>query len=101
MDTGGIDIQEIAARLAATGSVLADGDGLGHMGGWGWGMALFGLLFMTVVVLLIAWVIWSTTRRAEPGGRTPSRAVELLDERYARGELDRDQYLEQRADLER
>ena len=94
-------MQVIAARLAATGSVLADVDGWGHMGGWGWGMAIFGWLFMTVVVVLVAWLIWSTTRRAELGGRTVSRAVELLDERYARGELDRDQYLEQRADLER
>ena len=87
--------------IAAIGSVLADGDGWGHMGGWGWGMAIFGWLFMTMVVGLVAWLIWSTTRRAEPGGRTVSRAVELLDQRYARGELDRDQYLEQAADLER
>ena len=94
-------MQVIAARLAATGSVLADGDGLGHMGGWGWGMAIFGWLFMTMVVVLVGWLIWSTTRRAEPGGRTVSRAVELLDQRYARGELNRDQYLEQAADLER
>ena len=94
-------MQMIAARLAATGSVLADGDGLGHMGGWGWGMTIFGWLFMTMVVVLVGWLIWSTTRRAEPGGRTVSRAGELLDERYARGELNRDQYLEQAADLAR
>ncbi|MCH8899224.1 MAG: SHOCT domain-containing protein [Acidobacteria bacterium] len=94
-------MQGIAAGLAATGSVLADGDGWGHMGGWGWGMAIFGWLFMTMVVVLVAWLIWSTTRRAEPGGGTVSRAVELLDQRYARGELNRDQYLEQAADLER
>ena len=94
-------MQGIAAGLAATGSVLADGDGLGHMGGWGWGMAIFGWMFMTMVVVLVGWLIWSTTRRAEPGGGTVSRAGELLDERYARGELNRDQYLEQAADLER
>ena len=94
-------MQMIAAGLAATGSVLADGDGLGHMGGWGWGMAIFGWLFVTMVVGLVAWLIWSTTRRAEPEGRIVNRAVELLDQRYARGELDRDQYLEQTADLER
>ena len=34
-------------------SVLADGgNGWGHMGGWGWGMAIFGWLFMTAVVVL-------------------------------------------------
>ena len=94
-------MQMIAAGLAAIGSVVADGDGWGHMGGWGWGMAIFGWLFMTMVVGLVAWLIWSTTRRAEPEGRTVNRAVGLLDQRYARGELDRDQYLEQAADLER
>ncbi len=47
-------MQEIAAGLAATGSVLADGDGWGHMGGWGWGMAIFGLLALTAVVVLVA-----------------------------------------------
>ena len=70
-------MQVITARLAATRSVLADVDGWGHMGGWGWGMAIFGWLFMTVVVVLIAWLIWSTPRRTEPGGHTGSRAVEF------------------------
>ncbi|GMQ86486.1 MAG: hypothetical protein BMS9Abin07_2065 [Acidimicrobiia bacterium] len=94
-------MQVITAGLAATGSVLADGDDWGHMGGGGWGMAIFGWLFMTAFLVLVAWLIWSTTRRAEPGGRTMSRAGVLLDERYAQGELERDQYLEQRADLDR
>ena len=81
--------------------LLADVEGWQHMNGWGWGMATFGWLFMTMVVVLVAWLIFSTTRRAEPGAGTVSRAGELLDQRYARGELDRDQYLEQAADLER
>ncbi len=67
------------------------------MGGWGWGMAIFGWLFTVLVV----WVIWSTMRWADPGGRARSRTANLLDERYARGEVDRDEYLERRADLER
>ncbi len=47
-------MQMIAAGLIAIGSVVADGDGLGHMGGCGWGMAIFGLLFLTAVVVLVA-----------------------------------------------
>ena len=58
-------------------------------------MAIFGWLFMTAVVVLGVWLIWSTTRQQ------PRRhAADLLDERYARGELDRDEYLERKADLE-
>ncbi len=59
-------------------------------------MAIFGWRFTVLVV----WVIWSTMRRAEPGGRARSRAADLLDERYTRGEIDRDEYLERRANLE-
>lgn len=81
--------------------MLADTAGWDHMGGWGWGMAIFGWVFMTLVVVLVAWLIWSTTRRPEPPSRSDRRALDLLDERYARGEVDRDEYLERTADLER
>lgn len=79
--------------------VVADTVGWGHMGGWGWGMAVFGWLFMTLLVAAVLWAVWS--RRSEPLRTGPGRAQELLDERYARGELDRDEYLERRADLAR
>jgi putative membrane protein len=81
--------------------VMADAVGWGHMGGWGWGMAVFGWLFMSLLVGVVAWVAWSTARRPEPHQPGEGRAREVLDERYARGELDRDEYLERRADLTR
>ena len=87
--------------ILATSPVLADADGWGHMGGWGWGMAIFGWVFMALVVGLVVWLIWSTTRRPESPHRGERRAVDLLDERYAKGEIDRDEYLERKADLER
>ncbi len=81
--------------------MVADAGGWDHMGGWGWGMAIFGWLFMALVVVLVGWLIWSTTRRPESPGRNERRALDLLDERYAKGEIDRDGYLERKADLER
>ncbi len=90
----------VATIPATIGSDFASADG-GHMGGWGWGMAIFGWLFTVLVVVLVVWVIWSTMRWADPGGRARSRTADLLDERYVRGEVDRDEYLERRADLER
>lgn len=83
------------------GAVVADADGFGHMGGWGWGMAIFGWIFMTLVVALIGWLIWSSGRQTHPSGRGGVSAREVLDERYARGEIDRDEYLQRRTDLER
>ncbi len=81
--------------------ILADANGWDHMGGWGWGMMFFGWLFMVALVALIGWAIWSATRRPEPTGGHEGRARQLLDERYARGEIDRDEYLERSADLDR
>ena len=93
----------IANYPGTIGSDLAsaDGDRWGHIDGWGWGMAIFGWLFTVLVVVLVVRVFWSTISPADPGGRARSRIADLLDERYARGELDRDEYLERRADLER
>ncbi len=87
--------------VATASSVLADQDGFGHMGGWGWGMAIFGWLFMVLVVGLVAWLIASTLRRPDSAGRESRRALQILDERYAAGEINRDEYLERKNDLER
>jgi putative membrane protein len=64
-------------------------------------MAIFGLVFMVLMVVLVAWLIWLATRR--PGSSRDGRrgAVDLLDERYARGEIDRDEYLQRKSDLDK
>jgi putative membrane protein len=70
------------------------------MDGWGWGMAVFGWLFMALIVVLVAWLVWSTTRSGDR--RTPpgSTALAVLDERYARGEIEREDYLRRKEDLQ-
>lgn len=71
-----------------------------HMSVWGWGMRLFGLVFMIAILGLVVWASLSAIRG--PGSRSNRRgALDLLDERYARGEIEREEYLERRADLER
>ena len=82
--------------------LFSDNDGWGHMGaGWGWGMAVMGLLVMISIIALVVWAIVSSSRRPTESGRSSDRALALLDERYAAGDVDRDEYLERRADLER
>lgn len=79
-------------------SVLAqragDDDGWwGHMDGWGGGwMWLWGTLMMLSWVAIIAAAVWFVGRSRD-GART-SRAREILDERYARGELTTEEYRE-------
>jgi len=67
--------------------------------GWMWLMPLFGIawfaLMIVVIVLLVRWLGGGN------GGRsTPARtARNILDERYARGDTDREEYLQRRNDI--
>ncbi len=67
-----------------------------HMFGGG-----FMWLFWIVILGLLVWFVVAATR--QPGGRGEGRksAREILDERYARGEIDREEYEQKRADLDR
>lgn len=83
----------IALSTVATLFGQSDDGGWGHMRGWGGGwMWLWGTLMMLTWVALIAAAVWLVARSV--GDRRPSRAREILDERYARGELTTDEYHE-------
>ena len=78
-------------------TLLADNDGWGHMDGWGGGwMWLWGTLMMFSWVAIIAGAVWLITRNRDTSGGqvSGSRARDILDERYARGELTTDEYRE-------
>jgi putative membrane protein len=71
--------------------------------GWGWGGMWFGPLFMiALLALLVAGVValvrWSGSRGSDGGGRVRT-ARDILDERYARGEIDREEYQRRRDDI--
>lgn len=71
-------------------------DMMSGMGGAMWiGMILYGLLVAALIALAVA----ATLRLLRGRPTTPSTATGELDLRYARGELDRDEYLQRRADL--
>lgn len=75
-------------------------------GGFGHGMmGGFGFLTMLFVIAIVVAVIIALVRR-KPGNclerqKGGSRALDVLDERYARGDIDADEYKKRRADLER
>lgn len=75
---------------------IADGAGWGHMDGWGWSGMMIGWVLMAVLVAAVAWALVGNGRPARV-----NRATEILDERYARGEIDKTEYNERRSDLNR
>lgn len=81
------------------------GMGPGMMGGWG--MGWFGMIFMLVfwvlvivgLVFLIKWLI-QTTSSGKTVGHTGSKAIDILKERYARGEISKEEFETMKKDLQ-
>jgi putative membrane protein len=81
------------------------GNGFGMMGGWSGGFfpfhGIFGLLILALIVVAIVWFARAILGRREPvahAERHPT-SLDVLDARYARGEINRAEYLQNRADV--
>ena len=104
--TVGIAALVVGSLGLPIGPALAQGGPGQMMGDWGWGggfvwlmplamMAWFALM-IAVIVLLVRWLGGGS------GGRivsTRTTARDILDERYARGEIDREEYLQRQKDI--
>ncbi len=98
----------LATLLGATPLAHAQGYGYGPgmMGGWGWGggwgfgmigMLLWWVLIILGIVLLAKWIFGGPSGRGERESR--DRALDILKERYARGEIGKDEYEQKKRDL--
>lgn len=77
---------------------------MGDWGGWGWFgplhfvmPILFWAIIITLVVMLVRYATGWRDHSPRPEGRSPGLAV--LEERYARGEINRDEYLQKKQDI--
>ena len=77
-------------------------------GGMGWGLGWFGMILVWIIPLILVVVgikyLMSDggSGRGHSGGgdQSPqSRALAVLEERYARGEIGRDEFLQKRDDI--
>lgn len=81
--------------------------GYGHDWGMtgGWGGGAFGMIIWPlIIVALVVGVIWfmrspsySGARRLQPPHR--SSGLDILEERYARGEINRDEFLQKKQEI--
>jgi len=64
------------------------------MTGWGWFTTSISMLLLWAVLVAIAVVLYRTMNRAPDPPRTPAGtpAEHLLAERFARGEIDEEEY---------
>ena len=71
-----------------------------HMN-WGWGGMLFQLLFWIIIVIAIIWAIKYFIGYSRRGESTPAgeSSLELLKKRYARGEINREEFEQKKKDL--
>lgn len=74
--------------------------------GWGWGMMAvhgFGWILLLALVIVVAVILFRSFGPAAglDNGRSagPRSASEILDARYASGEIDREEYLSKKKDL--
>ena len=74
-------------------------DGFGYGMGWGFGILMF--LFWVLIIGLIIWVVVSLTRRNNGMSHAThsNSALEILKERYARGEINREEFEEKKKAL--
>jgi putative membrane protein len=80
--------------------------GMGY--GWGpggWMMLFGGLVWILVLLAAVAAIVWLVRAPWHAGHGVPPRpektssGLEILEERYARGELERDEFLQKKRDL--
>lgn len=82
------------------------GSGMMGWGGFGFGllgwvaMMFFWVLVIGGIVLLVVWLFRQGQPAPASGPRNGQTALDILQERYARGEISRDEYEEIRRELQ-
>lgn len=76
-----------------------------YMMWFGWGFMLLGPFFLVLIAIAVYLVVTSSSRcishsHYQKSSYHNERAVEILKERYAKGEISKEQFLQMRKELE-
>jgi putative membrane protein len=66
--------------------------------GMGWGMG-FGWIIGLLVLVAIIWIIFKAINQNNKPGQLDKSALEILKEKYARGEINKDEFEEKKKSL--
>jgi putative membrane protein len=66
------------------------------MGGFGMG---FGGILWIAIIALIVFLVWQYLRQDKNLGDSQNSPLEILKQRYAKGEIDKEEYEEKKRDL--
>jgi putative membrane protein len=81
--------------------LLADAADAGHMGQFGWSMMAMGWQFMLIIVGLVVWaVIQAGAKSPKPHDKRTGSAQRILADRFARGEIDEEEYRSRSGELD-
>ena len=72
-----------------------DSWGAGNMMGWFGG----GIMMIAFWVLLIVFVVWAVREIGGKNSRPSSNALEILKERYAKGEINKEEFESKKKDI--
>jgi len=72
----------------------------GWMDGMGGGYMGLGWLLIVIVVVLVVWIFMRGPGMPQSGQRQQRTALEVLEERYARGEIGREEFEQKKRDLQ-
>ena len=75
---------------------------------FGWGFMMWGPICLVIIAVAIYYIVTSTSRRESCSTHSHNqqpqyhsgRAVEILKERYAKGEITKEQFLHMREELQ-
>ena len=99
-----LNIFPLSVAFAQEGRYQGWRMGPGMMGSWGMGwfggifMMAFWILIIIGLIFIVKWLV-QTKEKGKEGGEAGSRAIEILKERYARGEIDKSQFETMKRDL--
>jgi putative membrane protein len=86
----------LASARMMGGYGMMDGYGLG----FGWGGAIIGFIFWILVIIFIVAIIrWAVRGGRHSRWEGKDSAIEILKERYAKGEIDKKEFEEKMKDL--